>query len=80
MAKDVFELAGGDTHGMTPHQVKQIRKRAKLTQKQFAEKLGVSRWTVVSWECGRRPILPRMEEMRARMEEMRAIEQRLYKI
>ena len=48
---------------MTGNQVKKIRERASLTQKQFAAKLGVSRWTIVAWELGRRPIVLRNEKL-----------------
>lgn len=38
----------------TPEGVVELRKRLKLTQRQFAERLHVSIDTVKSWESGRR--------------------------
>ena len=42
--------------GMTTVEIKRVRERLKLTQIEFAERLGVSQATVSLWENGaRRP-------------------------
>lgn len=41
---------------MTPTDVRRIRKRLRLTQRQFAERLGVHTVTVAKWEAGMQPI------------------------
>ena len=38
----------------TPQRIKQIRKELRLTQAQFAAKIGCSKQTVSYWEQGRR--------------------------
>ncbi len=37
---------------MTPEEFRKVRKAARMTQAQLAERLGVSRKTVVNWEGG----------------------------
>ena len=37
---------------MTPKQIKQLRQRLELTQKDFAEKLYTKRLTIIRWEGG----------------------------
>jgi len=37
---------------MTPNDIKELRKKNKLTQVEFAEKLGVVSITVKRWESG----------------------------
>lgn len=34
------------------HDIKDLRKRAKMTQKQMADYLGVAEFTVIRWEKG----------------------------
>jgi len=41
---------------MTPAEIRRIRKRFKLTQRQFAERLGVHYVTVRKWEAGMQAI------------------------
>jgi transcriptional regulator with XRE-family HTH domain len=50
----------------------ELRKRAGLTQKQAAERLGVNRVTVARWETSKRPI----PEMAARLFERIVQEER----
>jgi len=38
---------------ITPDEIRGIRKRAELTQTELAERLGVTRDAVASWEIGR---------------------------
>ena len=38
---------------MEPDEIKEIRKRLKLTQAQFAYKVGVTVTTISRWESGR---------------------------
>lgn len=38
---------------MTPEDFRKLRKAARLNQAQMAERLGVSRKTIVNWETGR---------------------------
>jgi DNA-binding transcriptional regulator YiaG len=38
--------------GWTPKQIKQLRKKLDLTQKEFAERLGVHVVTIIRWEGG----------------------------
>ncbi len=48
---------------MTGHEIKAVRKAIGWTQAQLADYLGVSTWTVRSWECGRRnPCCERMAD------------------
>ena len=43
-----------DVREFSSIEIKNIREKTKLNQFDFADKLGVSRDTVNSWECGRR--------------------------
>jgi len=44
---------------ISPDEIRAIRKRAKLTQAEMAEKLAVTRDSVASWEIGRsKPLGP----------------------
>jgi DNA-binding transcriptional regulator YiaG len=53
---------------MTPTQIRQLRDRLKLTQKQLAEALLVSRETVARWESTRQP---RVQPQKVYVEAMR---------
>lgn len=48
---------------MTAKEVKAIRARLGMTQKQLADSVGVARVTVARWECG----LVRVQEPTARL-------------
>ncbi|KKK53682.1 hypothetical protein LCGC14_3092330 [marine sediment metagenome] len=37
---------------MTPNQIKRLRRRLKLTQRQLADEIGVDPRTVMRWENG----------------------------
>lgn len=39
---------------MTPSEIRSLRERLKLSREEFASSLGVSKWTVRSWELGER--------------------------
>lgn len=51
---------------MTAPQIKRARQKLGLSRKDLAERLGVSEWTVRSWELGRRQ--PCCRFMRAELE------------
>lgn len=40
---------------MTKDQIKKLRKKLKMTQDQFAVKIGVAPYTVRRWESGKYP-------------------------
>ena len=48
---------------MTPKQLKKIRANLKMTQKELAAALGVSKNTVTRWEMGLHPISPLAERV-----------------
>jgi len=39
---------------MTAEKVRNTRNRMEMTREEFAKRIGVSPWTVISWELGRR--------------------------
>jgi DNA-binding transcriptional regulator YiaG len=41
---------------MTPAEVRRVRKRLRLTQREFAKLLGVHEITVAKWERGMQPM------------------------
>jgi DNA-binding transcriptional regulator YiaG len=43
---------------MTPEEIKDLRKKAGLTQEEFAEEIGVSTMSVNCWEKGKRQPSP----------------------
>ena len=44
---------------ITPDEIREIRKRAKMTQTEMAQRLAVTRDSVASWEIGRsKPLGP----------------------
>lgn len=43
---------GVTTTGLTPEQVREVRERADLSQREFADALGVGHRTVTAWENG----------------------------
>jgi DNA-binding transcriptional regulator YiaG len=44
--------------GMTPSDVKRLRRRLDMTQARFAELIGVAPNTVARWESGNRAVPP----------------------
>jgi transcriptional regulator with XRE-family HTH domain len=56
---------------MNPERIRDIRKRAGLTQTQFASLLGVQQHTIARWENGKR------EPARMKVAVLEGIEQRL---
>lgn len=43
--------------------IKAVRRKARLTQLEFSEAVGVSLSTVQAWEQGVRPITPQMKKL-----------------
>ncbi len=43
---------------LAPQEAKFLRKRLQLSQKDLAERMGISRETVAAWECGQKPLSP----------------------
>ena len=50
------------TYGVTPGMVLEARLRARLTQRQLAREVGISRSSVAEGETGGRPIHPKLAE------------------
>jgi transcriptional regulator with XRE-family HTH domain len=46
---------------VTPEQLRNWRKKRRLTQIQLAEQLGVYRGTIIRWEAGQQAIPPFLE-------------------
>lgn len=49
----VHKVVIKDVHVFTPDEIKQIRKKANMTQAVFAACIGVTKKAVEAWECGR---------------------------
>ena len=59
----ITQVAVDTSPEYSPAQIKALRDKTGLNQFDFADKLGVSRDTVNSWECGRRKPSPAIRKL-----------------